>query len=110
MARIGDTIPHRDIEFGVHDNGYGTWQWAYYPKIGEGFATRGKVNGNRANAIAACKVAIDEWLGPPTAFQSSADAFPLVPTAPVDRPLRRGWGTSEQWLSSEAPQNPRKGV
>jgi hypothetical protein len=66
MARIGDTIPHRDIEFGVHDYKDGTWQWAYYPKIGEGVATRGQVEGNREQAIAACKVAIDEWLGPTT--------------------------------------------
>jgi hypothetical protein len=63
MARIGDTIPHRGIEFGIHDNGDGTWKWAYYPKIGEGIATRGQVTGNRTTAIAACKAAIDEWHG-----------------------------------------------
>jgi hypothetical protein len=71
MARIGDTIPHRNVEFGVQDNEDGTYQWTYYPNNREGVATRGRICGNRAEAIAACKRAIDEWLGPPTAFQSS---------------------------------------
>ena len=64
MTRIGDTQPHRGIEFGIHDEGNGIWFWAYYPKIGEGVAMRGQVTGNRETAIAACKAAIDEWLGP----------------------------------------------
>jgi hypothetical protein len=64
MTRIGDTKPHRGIEFGVHDNGDGTWKWAYYPKIGHGEAKRGHVKGDRGAAIAAAKAAIDEWLGP----------------------------------------------
>jgi hypothetical protein len=71
MTTIGKTICHRSVEFGVNDNGDGTWQWAYYPGSNEGAARRGQVTGNRAIAIAACKSAIDEWLGPPTAFQSS---------------------------------------
>lgn len=61
---IGDTQPHRGIAFGVDDEGNGSWNWAYYPKIGEGIATRGQVTGNRETAIATCKAAIDEWLGP----------------------------------------------
>jgi hypothetical protein len=64
MARIGDTIPHRGIEFGVYDEGNGICDWAYYPKIGQGVAERGQVKGNREAAIATCKAAIDEWLGP----------------------------------------------
>jgi hypothetical protein len=64
MTRIGDTQPHREIAFGVFDEGNGVWDWAYYPKIREGVATRGQVKGNRETAIAACKAAIDEWLGP----------------------------------------------
>jgi hypothetical protein len=62
--RIGDTQPHRGIEFGVYDNGNGISDWAYYPKIGVGVARRGQVKGNREAAIIACKAAIDEWLGP----------------------------------------------
>jgi hypothetical protein len=46
MARIGDTQPHRGIEFGVHDEGNDVWAWAYYPKIGKGVSTRGQVKGN----------------------------------------------------------------
>jgi hypothetical protein len=61
--RIGDTKPYRGIEFGVHDNGDGTWQWAYYPKIGQGTADRGQAKGDRAVAIRAAKAAIDKWLG-----------------------------------------------
>ena len=64
MTRIGDTQPHRGIEFGIYDEGNGIWFWAYYPKIGEGVAMRGQVTGNRETAITACKAAIDEWLGP----------------------------------------------
>jgi hypothetical protein len=70
MAMIDDMISHRSVEFGVHDNGDGTWQW-YYPRLTTGLAMRGHVTGNRAKAILACKSAIDQWLGPPTAFQSS---------------------------------------
>jgi hypothetical protein len=47
MTRIGDTQPHRGIEFGVHDEGNDVWAWAYYPKIGQGVATRGQVNHHR---------------------------------------------------------------
>jgi hypothetical protein len=64
MERIGDT-PYRGIEFGVQDEGQGVWSWTYYPKIGEGIA-KTQVNGTRETAIAACKAAIDEWLGPET--------------------------------------------
>jgi hypothetical protein len=71
VTKIGETIRHRNVEFCVHDNEDGAYQWAYFPKIGEGVVTRGQITGNRAEAIAACKRAIDEWLGPPTAFQSS---------------------------------------
>jgi hypothetical protein len=64
MTRIGDTLPYRGIEYGVHDEGQDAWHWAYYPKIGTGVVKRGQVQGTRETAIAACKAAIDEWLGP----------------------------------------------
>ncbi len=64
MTRIGDTKPHRGIEFGVNDNRDGTWLWAYYPKIGQGVAERGTIKGSRQDAIVAANAAIDRWLGP----------------------------------------------
>jgi hypothetical protein len=64
MARIGDTLPYRGIEFGVHDEGQDYWTWTYYPKIGVGVVKRGRMRGSRQDAIHACKAAIDEWLGP----------------------------------------------
>ena len=36
----------------------------YYPKMGVGLATSGAIIGTREMAIAACKAAIDKWLGP----------------------------------------------
>jgi len=30
MRRVGDTAPYRGIEFGVHEERQGVWQWAYY--------------------------------------------------------------------------------
>ena len=62
--QLADVTGYRGIEFDVHDEGQGVWQWAYYPKVGGGVAKRGQVKGNRETAIAACKAAIDEWLGP----------------------------------------------
>jgi hypothetical protein len=64
MARIGDTLPYRDIEFGIDSEGPGEWLWHYHPKIGQGIAQRGRIKGTREQAIAECKAAIDRWLGP----------------------------------------------
>jgi len=61
-----DTLPYRGIEFGVQDEGQGVWRWTYYPKIGAGIAKTTQVNGTRETAIAACKAAIDDWLGQET--------------------------------------------
>jgi hypothetical protein len=66
MTRIDDTQPHRGIEFGIFEKSPGEWEWTYHPKIGQGVATRGDVKGDRQAAIAACKTAIDNWLGPAT--------------------------------------------
>ena len=63
VTRIGD-LAHRGVEYGVHDEGNGVRLWAYYPKMGTGVAERGRVEGTREDVIAACKAAIDEWLGP----------------------------------------------
>jgi hypothetical protein len=63
MTRIGDTLPYRGIEFGIDPAGEGTWLWHYHPKIGQGIAQRAVIKGTREEAIAACKAAIDEWLG-----------------------------------------------
>jgi hypothetical protein len=64
MTRVGDTLPYRRTEFGVDPEGPGEWLWHYHPKVGLGVAQRGRVKGTREEAIAACKAAIDDWLGP----------------------------------------------
>jgi hypothetical protein len=61
---LADVHGYRGVEYGVHDEGNGEWQWAYYPKAGTGPAERGKANGTRETAMTACKAAIDRWLGP----------------------------------------------
>jgi hypothetical protein len=66
MERIGDSLPYRGIEFGVQDEGQGVWSWTYYPKIGAGIAKTTQVKGTRETAIAACKAAIEDWLGQET--------------------------------------------
>jgi hypothetical protein len=63
IKRLGDSL-YRGVEFGIHHDDDGDWEWTYYPTIGLGIRTRGKVKGTREAAIAACKLAIDEWLGP----------------------------------------------
>ena len=63
--QLGDTLPYRGVEFGLYDEGRGRrWRWTYYPKMGLGLATSGATIGTREMAIAACKAAIDKWLGP----------------------------------------------
>jgi hypothetical protein len=64
MTRTGDNVPYRGIEFEIEEAGGGIWQWAYYPKIGSGGVARGQVRATRETAIAVCKAAIDNWLGP----------------------------------------------
>jgi hypothetical protein len=64
MEQIGDNSPHRGAVFDVYEISRGSWQWAYYPKVGTGFAVRGQLKGTREDAVAACKAAIDKWLGP----------------------------------------------
>ena len=41
-----------------------SWQWSYYPKVEHGPKGSGTIRGTREEAIAACKAAIDQWLGP----------------------------------------------
>jgi len=61
---IGDTI-YRGINFGTHPGKQGDWHWTYYPKVNTGIAAqKGTVKGTQEAAVAACKAAIDEWLGP----------------------------------------------
>lgn len=54
---------YRDVEYGVHQRGPDDWVWTYYPKVGIGLKTQGSATGNRDDAVAACKAAIDAWLG-----------------------------------------------
>jgi hypothetical protein len=61
---IADIYGYRGIEYGVFETAPGEWDWTYYPKIEKGTRGRGHVKGNREAAIAACKAAIDAWLGP----------------------------------------------
>jgi hypothetical protein len=55
---------YRNVEHAVYERSPGDWEWTYYPKVGEGVKTQGFVKGNRDDAVAACKAAIDAWLGP----------------------------------------------
>ena len=64
MKPLAETQGYRGIEYGVHNEGEGLWQWAYYPKLGTGVVERGQVKGTGEMAITACKAAIDQWLGP----------------------------------------------
>ena len=64
MTSMAEVHGYRGIEYGVRDAGKGVWQWAYYPKIGESILQRGQVEGTRETAVAACKAAIDDLLGP----------------------------------------------
>ncbi len=66
MRSLADVHGYRGVEYCVYAGNPGDWEWKYYPKVGEGIATGGRVSGTRENAIAACKVAIDDWLGPKT--------------------------------------------
>ena len=64
MKSVTDTKPHRGIEFAVFEIKPGEWKWSYHPKKERGDEARGLVKGTRETAIAACKAAIDVWLGP----------------------------------------------
>ena len=61
---LADIHGHRGVEYSVHEVSPGEWQWTYYPKVGTGVKTHGTVKGDHAAAVAACKAAIDAWLGP----------------------------------------------
>jgi hypothetical protein len=60
---LADDHGYRGIEYGVFENNPGDWLWAYYPKVGCGVKTQGSVKGDLRTAVAACKAAIDAWLG-----------------------------------------------
>jgi hypothetical protein len=55
---------YRGIRYDVRKQESDEWVWTYYPKLGEGNVTAGRVKGTRETAIAACKATIDERLGP----------------------------------------------
>jgi hypothetical protein len=61
---LADKYGYRGIEYGVHEEENGTWRWNYYPKVEHGPKGSGTIKGTREEAIAACKAAIDQWLGP----------------------------------------------
>ena len=60
---LADDHGYRGIEYGVFQRDLGDWQWAFYPKVPCGVKTQGSVRGNQSTAVAACKAAIDAWLG-----------------------------------------------
>lgn len=65
MSRpLADIYGYRGIEYGVHEGENGVWRWNYYPKVERGSKGSGTIKGTREEAIAACKAAIDQWLGP----------------------------------------------
>jgi hypothetical protein len=55
---------YRGIRYDVRKQESDEWGWTYYPRLGEGYFTAGRVKGTRETAVAACKAAIDERLGP----------------------------------------------
>ena len=55
---------YRGVWYDVFERDPGDWEWTYYPKAGVGVKTQGSVKGDRESAVAACKAAIDAWLGP----------------------------------------------
>jgi hypothetical protein len=60
-----ETHGYRGVEYGVFERAPGDWEWTYHPKMwSSGEITRGSAKGDREAAIAACKAAIDAWLGP----------------------------------------------
>jgi uncharacterized cupin superfamily protein len=61
---LADIYGYRGIEYGVFEATPGEWEWSYHPKVEQGDAKRGTITGTRETAIATCKAAIDEWLGP----------------------------------------------
>jgi hypothetical protein len=60
---LTDRYGHRGIQFDVRSIGDGELEWAFYPKHQSGIpAQRGRVNGTRAQAEAACRAAMDAAL------------------------------------------------
>lgn len=49
---------HRGIEYAVRDLDDGHWQWAAYPRMGEGANSAG-IENTQEESIAACKAEID---------------------------------------------------
>ncbi len=56
-------LVHRTIGYGISRLKEGAWVWTYYPKIEDGRKTSGEVTGTWEDACAACRAAIDKWLG-----------------------------------------------
>jgi hypothetical protein len=65
---LADIHGYRGVEYGVFERSPGDWQWTYYPKVGTGMKTQGSAKGDREAAVAACKAAIDAWLGSPNSI------------------------------------------
>ena len=61
---IADTHGYRGVEYDVFERSPDDWEWTYYPKPEIGPKAQGSSKGNRDAAVAACKAAIDAWLGP----------------------------------------------
>lgn len=56
---------HRDVEFVVNSSDGVEWAWDAYPKkeFVTGTPLHGKTKGSEADAVKACKTAIDEAFG-----------------------------------------------
>jgi hypothetical protein len=63
---VADKYGYRGIEYDVDEEASEIWQWNYYSKVDHGPKGTGTIKGTREEAIAACKAAIDQWLGPKT--------------------------------------------
>jgi hypothetical protein len=53
---------HRGVEFDVHQNDDGRWEYIVYPKIGRCTRFLGIVDGDEEHATVAAKLEIDERL------------------------------------------------
>ena len=53
---------YRRLEYWINPLDVGRWEWIAYPEKAKGVRLAGCVDGTREKAVAACKVALDDWL------------------------------------------------
>jgi hypothetical protein len=53
---------YKGVAYSLTDLGNERWNWAFYPRKGDGPAHRGEAVGTREHAEIACMSAINNWL------------------------------------------------